>query len=146
MDHPIVEIFWNFWPFTFFFWLPARFGLNSIFLPLWLLTWWYSTLWNLINESIWRIFYWAFWLIFIASESLLTWFVPLFFLITIAQIFFIIMFDIFGTTLITHLLTYGILIIGITVGALCGAGVCDGTENDKTKPSTITTSSTSSSS
>ena len=78
--HPDVDMIWNFWPFTIVVWLPIRGALNFILLPAYVLTWWYSTLWNLINENVWRFFYYSFWVGFIISESLLTWFIPFYFL------------------------------------------------------------------
>ena len=57
ITHPEVEVLWNVWPFTIFFWTPVRLVLNFFFLfldiPLFFM--WYP--WNLFAETNWGLLF-----------------------------------------------------------------------------------------
>ena len=51
MQHPIVDIIWNFWPVSMIVITPLRVSLNIIFFPIYFFTWWTPLLWNFIFEN-----------------------------------------------------------------------------------------------
>ena len=50
MSHPLVELFWNYWPYTVLIWNPFRTVLNLPFFPIRLFWWFTEDLWNFIPE------------------------------------------------------------------------------------------------
>jgi hypothetical protein len=51
-DHPNVGIFWNFYPFNWFFLPPIDWGLNLLFFPITIFTWPLWVFWNLLTLPI----------------------------------------------------------------------------------------------
>ena len=54
--HPNVDIFWNFWPITWYVWTPIRAFLNIIFFIPQFFVWPFEIIWNIIPESLFNIF------------------------------------------------------------------------------------------
>ena len=50
LDHPIVELVWNYWPMCIVFITPIRTLLNALLFPIYALFWWVELPWNFIGE------------------------------------------------------------------------------------------------
>ena len=50
--HPLLQLLWNYWPFSILFLTPLRLLLNFLLSPLNFFVWWIPLLWNLIMETI----------------------------------------------------------------------------------------------
>ena len=54
--HPNVDLFWNFFPITWYIWTPFRVFLNIIFFIPQFFAWPFEIVWNFIPESLFNLF------------------------------------------------------------------------------------------